>query len=78
MTPVGIDRSLDRQAEYAAKLQAIDRAYEIARESLRREYQQTRATVTTSDMASGNPARPLPRVAEPGPVIMRGQSPQRR
>ncbi len=76
--PVEIDRSVDRQAEYAAKLQAIDRAYEIARESLRREYQQTRATATTSDMASGNPARPLPRVAEPGPVIMRGQSPQRR
>ena len=76
--PAGIDPSLDRQAEYAAKLQAIDRAYEIARESLRREYQQTRATATTSDMASGNPARPLPRVAEPGPVIMRGQSPQRR
>ncbi|MCP3694123.1 MAG: hypothetical protein GY917_18100 [Planctomycetaceae bacterium] len=76
--PVEIDRSVDRQAEYAAKLQAIDRAYEIARESLRREYQQTRATATTSDMAIGNPARPLPRVAEPGSVIMRGQSPQRR
>lgn len=30
-----------RQAEYAAKLQALERAYEISRESLRQEYQQS-------------------------------------
>jgi S1-C subfamily serine protease len=78
ITPVRIDSSQDRQAEYAAKLQAINRAYEIARESLRREYQEPRATVTNFDMAIRNPAIPLPRVAEPGPAIMRGQSPQRR
>lgn len=76
--PVRIDSGQDRQAEYAAKLQAINRAYEIARESLRREYQEPQATVTTSDMAIRNPAIPLPRVAESGPAIMRGQSPQRR
>lgn len=76
--PVRIDSGQDRQAEYAAKLQVINRAYEIARESLRREYQEPHATVTTSDMAIGNPAIPLPRVAESGPAIMRGQSPQRR
>jgi hypothetical protein len=38
--PIGVDSNQARHAEYAAKLQALEKAYQISRESLRREYQQ--------------------------------------
>ncbi|MFP6603385.1 MAG: trypsin-like peptidase domain-containing protein [Pirellulaceae bacterium] len=38
--PIGVDSNQVRDAEYAAKLQALEKAYQISRESLRREYQQ--------------------------------------
>ena len=42
--PIVVDSSRDRQAEYATKLQALEKAYQISRESLRREYQQPSRT----------------------------------
>ena len=38
--PVAVDSAEARKAEYAAKLQALEKAYQISRESLRREYGQ--------------------------------------
>jgi hypothetical protein len=42
--PTVVDPTQVRQAEYAAKLQALEKAYQISRESLRREYQQSATT----------------------------------
>ena len=46
--PVALDSAEARKAEYAAKLQALEKAYQISRESLRREYGQP---VTTAQPA---------------------------
>ena len=79
LVPVGMKDP--RQAEYEAKLQAIEKAYQIAREALEREYHQSADRVAPVEMAitvPGSSSISPTRLAQPGTTIIRGQSSPRR